>query len=334
LPVGALVSFTATGTERWRVDFGASTSFINHVVREPGQDRFYFTGCSLSPPFNCDSALLGQVTSTGQILIDPFLKSFQVGTSFAVGQAIRIKDDQLYIGVNTGNGPWLVVADFAGNIKKTMQLAPSGSLSGLQIASDHFVFALQVADSSGVSNAASFICKADLEGNGVWGVTLDDVVGSSVVEDAQGFVYLAGTQLQPGTSWPYILVKFDQAGSEMWRIFWDGDNPNSQGNRAHDLILRPQDGVVVIGQLTEFQGAPGCFTFPNCWDFGAWAVDANGNTQWKLRRDFNQSPWDAPSSGIFDSAGKLILVGNTVPSPTGNDFTDNRDITVAKFTVP
>jgi len=340
--IGALVSFDKLGNERWRTDFGATLSWIASIARQPGQDSFYFTGSDGSPSGELNVALLGKIDTDGQILINPFLKSFQINGEETGCSLIRTQESQLYLSCGTGSGRlWMTVADFDSNVQRSFQVRDSGILYGLWVTPNYILTSGQFYDTEGPWSVAGYLRKFDHQGNLLWEgeKTFNDVIQLKVVEDSQGFIYAAGTQLEltPNEPRRYILVKLNQQGEEIWRRFWDGDNPSEQNycNWVNDLILKPQGGVVVIGALTEFKGAsPCCTTYPNCWDFGAWAVDPEGNTLWKIRQDINQSPWDYPRAGAFDSQGRLILVGMTAPKPTGSDFTDNVDLTVVKFRVP
>jgi len=353
-PIAALVSFDPAGNERWRNDFGATPSLLRSIAREGNQDRFYFTGVTNpAGSVSLRSAMFGQVNGSGQLLLDPFSKSFQFDANETSGRIVQVSGSLVYVAVNTATDPRVAILDLSGNMISSFQVGniPGNNrhgsvtvcdkctVTGMYVAADRlWVSGDRFVGGQLVGFYLERFNLLDLDAGASVVSVGGNLFGTRVIEDSQGGVYLAGTN-QNGSD-PngrlFLVEKRDQQGQILWFKSWDGDNPNANASTlALGLTARPSGGVVVVGQLTELQGVnPKCTTYPNCWDFGILALDSNGNRLWKLRHDFNSSPWDVPEAVLFDGQGKLVVVGATVPNPTGNDFTDNRDILVSKFRVP
>jgi hypothetical protein len=331
-PIGVLLSYDSEGNERWVLDFGDTPSEVLGIEASSNLQDFFFTG---SPDTFC-----GKISNLGQILIDPFIHPVQVG---GYPLAIRRQDDELYLAVfGTGRIPWLIKTDLSFNLIESFQLREEGRPRGLWVTPNHILITADFYDSEGNWNIASFIKKLDIAGNLLWEKIFDDVVNLYVVEDSEGYIYVAGAQLPPppNPDTPYVqklfIAQLDQNGDETWRVFWDGDNPGpyNYDNWAQDLILNPSGGVVLIAQIVELPGNP--YSTDWGYDFGIWAVNSEGQTSWTIRQDFNQSIFDIPEAAIFDGPGVLIVVGGIISNPSSaitGTGADN-DIAVVKFRIP
>lgn len=334
-PVGVLLSYDSEGNERWVLDFGDTPSKVLAIEASSDLQDFFFTG---SPDAFC-----GKISNLGQILIDPFIHPVQVG---GYPFAIRRQDDELYLAVfGTGRIPWLIKTDLSFNVIESFQLdtpEDEGRPRALWVSPNHILATVDFYDSEGNWNIASFLQKLDLNGNLLWERIFDDAVNLYVVEDNEGHIYVAWTQLPPppNSDTPYIyelfIAQLDQNGDEIWRVSWDCDNPSTDNhdNWVTDLILNPSGGVVLIGHIAELPGNP--YAPYGGWDFGIWAVDSEGQTCWTIRKDFNQSVLDIPEAAAFDGPGVLIVVGSIIPNPSNYNptFGVDNDIVVVKFRVP
>jgi len=331
-PIGVLLSYDSEGNERWVLDFGDIPSEVLGIEASSDLQDFFFTG---SPDTFC-----GKISNLGQILIDPFIHPVQVdGYPFA----IRRQDDELYLTIfGTGRIPWVVKTDLFCNPIGSFQVRDEGVPRGLWVTPSHILVSGNFYDSEGDWNIAGFVKKFDIVGNLLWERIFDDVVNSFVVEDSEGHIYAAGTQLPPPPNpdtpytYKFFVAQLDQNGNEIWHVFWDCDHPgpDNSGNFTTDLILNPSGGVVVLGHITELPGNP--YSVYGGWDFGIWAVDSEGQTSWTIRQDFNQSIFDIPEAAVFDGPGVLIVVGGIIsnPSSTNTGPGADRDIAVVKFLVP
>jgi len=335
-PVGVLLSYDSEGNERWVLDFGDIPSEVLGIEASSDLQDFFFIGTGNSDTF------CGKISNLGQILIDPFIHPIQVG---GYPFAIRRQDDKLYIAIfGTGRIPWVVKADLFCNPIESFQLKDEGRPRGLWVTPNHILTTGDFYDSEGNWNIASFLKKLDIAGNLLWEKIFDDAVNLYVVEDNEGYIYVAGTQLPPppNPNTPYVykffVAQLDQNGNEIWHVFWDDDHPNPDNcsNWVTDLILNPSGGVVIIGHIVELPGNPYCEYPTGCYDFGIWAVDSEGQTSWTIRQDFNQSIFDIPEAAIFDGPGVLIVVGGIIsnPSSTNTGADADNDIVVVKFLVP
>jgi len=349
--VGACVSVNQNLDERWRFTFGATSSIIRDMVRDPLQNTFYFTGQTVTGDPRLTSALLGQFDANGRMLLDPFHKSFQINSNTTEGRLIRMLGSEAFIGVNVVSDPYIVVTDLSGNIKRKFlsrgctfdPITMTGLWVGLNrvwMNGDVFIHR---------KNAGYVRVKSSISGEGLLcdaaAATPSIRFNTSIVGDNNGLLYLAGTEEamagDPKTR-TFLLEKSDSdQGIIQWIRTWNGDNPNAnERTLAHNVVLSPTGAIAVIGQLTEIRGANvHCTTYPDCTDFGIWIVNPDrttlkdnlGREIGKVRLDLNNSPIEVPWAAAFDSQGRLVVVGTSVKEPTAT--ARNQDFIIMRFRI-
>lgn len=299
--VAVVARYDSSGNEKWRVDYGAMPSRFNAALRHPSEDSYFLAGNPNLAKFN----------ATGQL---QFENNCLTSATVVAG---RVFGNNLYLAVFDEGTPRIVKTDLTGKIDCTKGFAVRNSgdrITGLWVASSDRVWAVgDFTDSSGSFNKAAYLRKFDHSGNLVGEEKVfDDVLTPKVVEVVEGdqtFVYFAGTKQTP-TIHSFLVVKLDQNGNEIWRKTWNGDSSRAeQANSLYDLVVAP-GGVAAVGSLTELVTAD-----LNDVDVGAIAYGPDGSVLWKIRHG-DLTNRESAFSAAFDSAGKLILVGNIFSTPT------------------
>ncbi|MBS1581372.1 MAG: hypothetical protein JST66_04140 [Bacteroidetes bacterium] len=109
------------------------------------------------------------------------------------------------------------------------------------------VYLLPVNDFSGDPLTVK-VKKLDADGNEVWQAQkeLAQPTLYSLVVDASGATYLSGTALPPGgTDAVFVVVKFDNAGNEVWTTFSSVDGADRYG--AGSAALAPNGDLLLPG---------------------------------------------------------------------------------------
>ena len=316
------------GNELWTTELTSPSDIRGGFASKGDDTEFFFTGPAGR---HFTQTLCGSVGVGGEIIIDLFTHTYEGSGALT----IRYRNNRLYIGELGGR---LIITNPSCDSLQTFTVKSNiYRLTDLWVTQDHILASGDFPSNSGFWNSAGFIRKFDLDGNLRCEMIYDDAVNNYVVEDGNGVIYVGGTQLTTSSGTLLLFIAaLNQDCNEMWRVLWDGDNPRDDNisNYATDLILNPRGGAVLTMQLQELVGNPKCTTAPNCWDFGAWAIDASGTTLWTIRQDFNNSPWDFAEALVFDEDNNLIMAGRSTPQPTGSDATDNVDWAIAKFLIP
>jgi hypothetical protein len=329
---GAFASFDSAGNERWAIELASPSFLFRPMAASGSRSEFYFTGWDRSGLPT--QTLCGAVTSSGSISLDPF----QNAVPGIGGAGVTLFGQVLY--VITGNKAIRMTPSCAVIDTVTLRSDVAGTPS-LWVASDHLLVGGNNYDTAGEWNVAGFVRRLDLDGALIWDRVYDDCGSGRVVEDVLGVIYFACNALSVGGGPARVsIAALDQSGHQLWRVFWDGDNPrpDNWSNHLEGLILNPRGGVLAIAMLEELAGSNSncAATDINCWDFGLWAVGPSGVSLWTGRQDFNKSYWDIPWDAAFVRPGELIVVGTSIPHPTGDKSgtKEDADWVIAKFRVP
>ena len=260
---GVLAGLDASGTPVWTYKSTVPRSPLYAIAAVPGTTDLLVTGGD----YLAGLLLCGRVGADGTLRMDPSTNAL----AGSVGLRIRGLDDRYFIGETDGHLRQMTTACASTN---RLSLREVSLLNGLWVEQDHFL----ASGATGTFNPDGFVRKVDPAGSVLWEriYPLDHEI---VAVEQGGYIYVGGT-LQEAIDFtvarPMYVAKLDQAGAELWRVYWDGgitDPYYTWGNHVRDLVVNP-----------------------------------SGETLWTIRQDFG-TYWDLSNTGAFDGDGNLILAG-------------------------
>ncbi len=147
-----------------------------------------------------------------------------------------------------------------------------------------------------------------------WEVRLDNATGNFIDQasdlelDAVGNSYVTGSSYN-GTSYDIMTVKYDPAGTELWRTAFDG--PGSGLDEGYALALDSNDDIFVTGHV---------FIAGSDWDLVVIKLD--GITGVILWSDIvtGTSNFDGGRDIAVDGADRVLVCGNSSTSSTDIQF--------------
>ena len=212
-------------------------------------------------------------------------------------------------------------------------------------------------ESQGGSYSLATTLKLDSAGNLLWekhyaGPWLGDDLGTGIIADAAGNVYVSAISVGQTSLTDFTTLKYDTAGNLLWEQRYDD---NSAYDRAWDLAFDPAGNVVVAGT----SGSAGRFTViryspagaqlsfgryagtPQSWEqYSAMAVDGAGNAVLSGYGSDSALFFTDVVTAKFDPAGNLLWASR-YDGPGGADdagfalaLDGNDEIYVAGWTLP
>lgn len=184
-----------------------------------------------------------------------------------------------------------------------------------------------------------YLCKFDLSGNLIWGVTFggaDNEETRSIACDASGSIYISGliegtVDVDPGVGetlltsqgdMDVLVAKYDTDGNFIWA--------HSMGSTAEDLsydvAIRGNGNCYVTGHYAgtvDFDPGPGVTTLSTTtqWSNGyLFCLDQNGEFLWV--RDIGGDGTDSGRGAVVDHQGDVVVVcrfANTIQLISGSD---------------
>lgn len=333
-----LRGYSSSGTQLWALDPPRlGEGFINSKATYGASVYFGGRSGTRNPG---GAPMLLAVTSSGTL-------RFQTCAGL-VGDVLAIAGDgdRFYLATWTQANPAVILtADAGGTIdcgNAFLATERSGprvkglALSGTHLVATGLYSTPRTPDSCWSNNG--YVRKMDLAGNKVWDVSFLDLVGPRSVlgeqvvvatEGGQEFVYVVGTLLAcDETRQEIYAAKFDGSGNLIWERTWDGENARAElANWGTNIIVDPEGGVIVAGQLTELITSD-----VNEGDWGLISYGPDGAVRWKFRWDYGEG--ETPRDIVLAGDGtQLYVVGMSITHPTGSPVDLPRPL-LAKFLLP
>jgi uncharacterized delta-60 repeat protein len=133
---------------------------------------------------------------------------------------------------------------------------------------------------------------------------------TTVIVDGSGNIYVTGISARINGSTDFVTIKYDSAGEELWKSFYNG--PASSTDEAHAIALDDQNNVYVTGRSRS-----GAFTSST--DFATIKYNSSGQEQWVARYNGASDEFDAAVSVAVDGSGNVYVTG--ISTGTGHDYT-------------
>ncbi len=160
-----------------------------------------------------------------------------------------------------------------------------------------------------VSGTGFVTYKYNTDGKPIWRVKPKLPFGNSaaLAIDDHGNVYVTGRGMRDDDkgNYDYLTIKYDAAGQEQWRAFYDGPKEKSYDN-PRAIVVNDQGGVYVTGE-SEGEGE-GCSRFGRI-DFATVKYDAAGTELWVSRYDACARYADLVRTMALDHSGNVYVVG-------------------------
>jgi uncharacterized delta-60 repeat protein len=131
----------------------------------------------------------------------------------------------------------------------------------------------------------------------------------AVIADGSGNVYVTGISARISGSTDFVTIKYDSAGEELWKSFYNG--PGNSTDEAHAIALDGQNNVYVTGRSRSG-------TFTSSTDFATIKYNSSGQEQWVARYNGTSDDFDAAYSVTVDGSGNVYVTG--ISTGTGHDY--------------
>ena len=132
---------------------------------------------------------------------------------------------------------------------------------------------------------------------------------TSIQEDSEGNIYIAGFGGLNQSMWDYITMKCDSSGKIKWIRTYNG--PANEADQANDIGLDSEGNVYVTG------GSKGIDTD---FDFATIKYDSAGNEQWVVRYNAPAFYSDIAGHVSVDAEGNVYVSGTSLGSTSGSDI--------------
>jgi uncharacterized repeat protein (TIGR01451 family) len=177
--------------------------------------------------------------------------------------------------------------------------------------------------------------KYDANGNQLWVARYNGAANGSdipyaLAADAIGNIYVTGTtwrgsNLQGGTEYDYVTLKYDANGNQLWAKYYSGANARSFDDIPTVLQLDASGNVYVTGG-SKYNGA---FNFLVS-QVATIKYDSNGNEVWTRTYDSPDRQGASGSDLKLDASGNVYITG-TVNANLGNPNNTTQNVLTLKY---
>lgn len=162
------------------------------------------------------------------------------------------------------------------------------------------------------SNNDFLIVKVNSSGQQAWQSVYNDVdwdIGTSLIVDVQGNIFVTGYSITFGSNYDIALVKFNNQGQQQW-----AKKHTSAGNLhdfGHDVKLDDSGNIYIAGYLNAGK----------TYELAVVKYNPSGELIWSRSRNLNAEWTDVtPAYLEIDRAGDIIVCGNTFSQATNGDI--------------
>lgn len=167
-------------------------------------------------------------------------------------------------------------------------------------------------EKNGSGDADILTVKYDNTGNGVWKTMFDlqglADYGTQIVIDNSGNIIVCGVTQISGLNFDYVVIKYDNAGNELWHQTYDGT--------AHDLdvptalTIDDNDNIYVTGASNGLNTQT---------DYCTIKYSPNGSQQWVHRYNYAGS-FEIPAGIVIGNSNNIYITGGSGVSISNWDF--------------
>jgi uncharacterized delta-60 repeat protein len=140
---------------------------------------------------------------------------------------------------------------------------------------------------------------------------------TSIITDASGNSYLAGSTVTSGTNQDILLMKLDPSGNEVWRNVYDAP---ASGVDVALAITSDVSGNLYITGYAKFNAS--------ATDIVTIKYNSAGVIQWTANYGFTTDQYEQGNSVVVDASGNVFITGQSDPDST---TTVSDDYVVIKY---
>jgi hypothetical protein len=126
--------------------------------------------------------------------------------------------------------------------------------------------------------------------------------GTDIAVDHDGNVYVTGYNIETGSGFDIITIKYSPAGAELWVRRYDSEN----GDDSPAAIACDASGVYVTGRSRD--------------DYTTIKYDFDGAQQWVRSYNGTGNGSDSPAAMVVDAGGNIYITGQSLGPGTNNDY--------------
>lgn len=134
---------------------------------------------------------------------------------------------------------------------------------------------------------------------------------TSVMADASGNTFLAGSTVLPGNNQDIVLMKLDTSGNVLWKNIYNG--PASGADAALAMTMDATGNIYITGYAKFSASATDIVTIK---------YDPTGTILWSVNYSYVTDQYEQGNSIVVDGSGNVYVAGQSDPDATTNASDD------------
>ncbi len=158
------------------------------------------------------------------------------------------------------------------------------------------------------------LIKYDQVGSQMWVQTYNgpgnfDDMSAGVATDQNGDIYLAGYSYGSGTSYDFVLIKYNSTGNLQWTKRWNGSS--NSDDYIKKIAVNSNNEIIVTGSTYDNSSS---------FNFITICYNTSGNVVWNQIYNSSFSSSDEVTNLKIDQQNNVYVCGKSVGSGAGYDY--------------